>query len=86
MIAIVMKHDDDAEYADIAAVAIDDADPTTRIPNSSCCCCVTKTVTWRYLGNQEWYHRSAGVKTTGKKIMKNFCKKNPKISKMSKIL
>ena len=20
----------------------------------------------RYLGNQEWYHRSAGVKTTGK--------------------
>ena len=27
---------------------------------------VTKTVTWRYLGNQEWYHRSAGVKTTGK--------------------
>ena len=25
---------------------------------------VTKTVTWRYLGNQEWYHRSAGVKTT----------------------
>ena len=24
---------------------------------------VTKTVTWRYLGNREWYHRSAGVKT-----------------------
>ena len=27
---------------------------------------VTKTVTWWYLGNQEWYHRSPGVKTTGK--------------------
>ena len=25
----------------------------------------TKSVTWRYLGNQAWYHRSAGVKTTG---------------------
>ena len=25
---------------------------------------VTKSVTWRYLGNQAWYHRSAGDKTT----------------------
>ena len=45
--------------------------PTPRIPNSCCCycCCssVTKSVKWRYLGNQAWYHRSAGVKTTGKK-------------------
>ena len=46
---------------------------TTRIPNSSSCCCcscssVTKTVTWRYLGNQACYHSSAGVKTTRKKI------------------
>ena len=31
----------------------------------SSCTSVTKTVTWRYFGNQEWYHRSAGVKTTG---------------------
>ena len=23
-------------------------------------------VTWRYLGNQEWYRRSASVNTTGK--------------------
>ena len=27
---------------------------------------VTKSITWRYLGNQAWYHRSAGVKTTRK--------------------
>ena len=27
---------------------------------------VTKSVKWRYLGNQAWYHRSAGVKTTRK--------------------
>ena len=42
--------------------------PTPRIPNSYCCCSssVTKSVKWRYLGNQAWYHRSAGVKTTGK--------------------
>ena len=44
---------------------------TPRIPyscccSSSCCCSVTKSVKWRYLGNQAWYHRSAGVKTTGK--------------------
>ena len=39
--------------------------PTPRIPYSYCCsCCVTKSVKWRYLGNQAWYHRSAGVKTT----------------------
>ena len=40
-----------------------------RIPNSYSYCCycysVTKTVTWWYLGNQAWYHRSADVKTTG---------------------
>ena len=29
-----------------------------------------KTRPWRYLGNQERYHRSAGVKTTGKRILK----------------
>ena len=42
---------------------------TPRIPNSCSCCCscsVTKSIKWRYLGNQAWYHRSAGVKTTGK--------------------
>ena len=38
--------------------------PTPRIPNSHYY--VTKSVKWRYLGNQAWYHRSAGVKTTGK--------------------
>ena len=27
---------------------------------------VTKSVKWRCLGNQAWYHRSAGVKTTRK--------------------
>ena len=37
--------------------------PTPRIPNSY----VTKSVKWRYLGNQAWYHRYARVKTTGKK-------------------
>ena len=31
-------------------------------------CSVTKSALWRYLGNQAWYHRSAGVKTTGKKF------------------
>ena len=29
--------------------------PTPRIPNSCSCCCVTKSVKWRYLGNQAWY-------------------------------
>ena len=41
------------------------------LPNScSYCYCyfVTKTVTWRHLDNQAWYHRSAGVKMTRKKI------------------
>ena len=38
--------------------------PTPRNPNS--CYYVTKSVKWRYLGNQAWYHRSACVKTTGK--------------------
>ena len=41
---------------------------------------VTKSVTWRYLGNQEWYHRSAGVKT------RKFKKKLSKIVKMVKIV
>ena len=41
--------------------------PTPRIPNSYCSCSsVTKSVKWRYLGNEAWYHRSAGVKTTRK--------------------
>ena len=43
----------------------------TRIPNSSpscCCTSVTKTVKCRYLGNREWYHRSAGVKMTKTKF------------------
>ena len=39
--------------------------PTTRIPNSSVLS-VTKTACAMDLGNWEWYHRSAGVKTTGK--------------------
>ena len=30
---------------------------------------VTKSVTWRYLGNQVWYHRSDSVKTV-RKILK----------------
>ena len=29
---------------------------------------VTKSVTWRYLDKQAWYHRSAGVKTTENKF------------------
>ena len=33
-----------------------------------------KNVTWRYLGNQAWYHRSASVKTTRKILKKK--KKN----------
>ena len=36
------------------------------ISNSCCCSSVTKSVKWRYLGNQAWYHRSASVKTTWK--------------------
>ena len=36
---------------------------TPRIPYSCCCSSssssVTKSVKWRYLGNQAWYHRSA---------------------------
>ena len=46
------------------------AHQTPRIPYSYCCsyCFVTKSALWRYLGNQAWYHRSAGVKTTGKKF------------------
>ena len=43
---------------------------TPRIPYSyyCCYCFVTKSALWQYLGNQAWYHRSAGVKTTGKKF------------------
>merc|ERR1712016_380155 len=44
--------------------------PTPRIPYSCYYCYVTKSVKWRYLGNQAWYHRSAGVKTTGKILNK----------------
>ena len=36
---------------------------------------ITKSVRWRYLGNQAWYQRSTGVKTTGK-IQKKTFKKN----------
>ena len=39
---------------------------------------VTKSVKWRYLGNQAWYHRSAGVKTTGKILNKKIKKKQKK--------
>ena len=46
--------------------------PTPKFPNSCYYSCyVTKSVKWRYLGNQAWYHRSAGVKTTGKILKKN---------------
>ena len=45
--------------------------PTTRIPNSSVLLVVvTKTACAMDLGNRESYHRSAGVKTTGKKYDK----------------
>ena len=58
----------------------------TRIPKScSYYYSVTKTVTWRYLGNQAWYHRSAGVKTTGKILNKKFQKKRKEKGKMVKI-
>ena len=49
--------------------------PTATAPS------VTKTVTWRYLGNQAWYHRFAGVKTTGKILNK---KRENKVSSMVK--
>ena len=39
--------------------------PTPRIPYSYYSY-VTKSAKWRYPGNQAWYHRSAGVETTGK--------------------
>ena len=41
---------------------------TTRIANSSSPAATIrhKTVTWRYLRNQVWYHRSAGVRTNRK--------------------
>ena len=42
---------------------------TPRIPDSCSplllSSSVTKNLTWQYLGNQVWYHRSADVKTTG---------------------
>ena len=44
---------------------------------------VTKSVKWRYLGNQARYHRSAGVKTTGKKSGK---KRRSKLVKMVKMV
>ena len=37
---------------------------------SCCCSSVTKSVTWQYLGNLAWFHKSAGVKATGKKFWK----------------
>ena len=56
---------------------------TTRILNSSCCTSVhvTKIVTWEYLGNQAWYHRSKNIKKsivrvrncTGVAILKSLC-------------
>ena len=47
---------------------------------------VTKSVKWRYLGNQAWYHRSGGVKTTGKILKKKIKKKKrTKWLKMVKI-
>ena len=54
--------------------------PTPRIHYSYhyysfCYYYVTKSVKWQYLGNQAWYHRSAGVKTTEKIL-------NKKIKKM----
>ena len=39
---------------------------------------VTKSVKWRYLGNQAWYHRSAGVKTTRKILNEKIKRKNGK--------
>ena len=41
---------------------------TARIPYSYCCssCSVTKSALCTLHCNQAWYHRSAGVKTTGK--------------------
>ena len=39
--------------------------PTPPIPPAATAS-VTKSVKWQYLGNQAWYHRSAGVKTTRK--------------------
>ena len=57
---------------------------TPRIPYS-CYCFVTKSALWRYLGNQAWYHRSAGVKTTGKKFwIRKFKIQKKKMSKMVK--
>ena len=52
----------------------------------------TTSVKWRYLGNQAWYYRSAGVKTTGKILNKKIKKKNEngknwsKWSKMAKMV
>ena len=58
--------------------------PTPRIPNScSCSCCVTKSVKWRYLGNQAWYHSSAGVKKDRENILNKKIKKKRKTKKMS---
>ena len=42
---------------------------------------VTKSVKWRYLGNQAWYHRSAVVKTTRKNSeLENSKKKSSRVS------
>ena len=55
--------------------------PTNRIPqDQSFFFCSFFSVTNRgpplYLGNREWYHRSAGVKTTGKKFWNKSAKKS----------
>ena len=62
---------------------------TPRIPYSCCFCCscscsVTKSTLWQYLGNQAWYHRSTGVKTTGKILNKKIQNSKKKMSKMVK--
>ena len=61
---------------------------TPRIPYSCYCSySVTKSALWQYLGNQAWYHRSAGVKTTGKKFwIRKFKIQKKKCRKWSKMV
>ena len=49
----------------VMMTTMDNGDPTSRIPDSSSSS-VTKTACAMDLGNRASYHRSAGVKTTGK--------------------
>ena len=68
-------------------VTIGSINPTSRIPYSYYYyyySCVTKSVKWRYLGNQAWYHRSAGVKTTRKILGISKLKKKKKFGKKKK--